>query len=137
MIDPISRLRCVECGSELDPREIHYRCTCGGLLEVHHDLERLRALVPGLRERFEQRLGARRGVHASGVWRYHELILPDLPAEQIITCGEGNTPLYASPRISRLFDTDRLFLKHEGENPTLSFKDRGMTAGVSWAHHLG
>jgi threonine synthase len=71
------------------------------------------------------------------VWRYHELILPELPLDQVLTKPEGNTRLYHTTALSRAFELPGLHLKHEGENPTLSFKDRGMTAGVSWAHHLG
>lgn len=85
---------------------------------------------------------------ASGVWRYRELILP-VPQDDIVSRPEGNTGLYpvgrencGEPRaghrqIGSYAGVDRLFLKHEGENPTGSFKDRGMTAGVSMARYLG
>ncbi len=85
---------------------------------------------------------------ASGVWRYHELILP-IPRHDIVSRPEGNTGLYPVGRencgetraghrqIGNYAGVDRLFLKHEGENPTGSFKDRGMTAGVSMARYLG
>jgi len=82
-------------------------------------------------------MGTTQRPYLSGVWRYHELILPELPPADVVTKPEGNTNLYHSAKLSAAFDTKRLHLKHEGENPTLSFKDRGMTAGVSWAHHLG
>ncbi|MCP3902174.1 MAG: threonine synthase [Planctomycetes bacterium] len=137
MTEPMSHLRCITCDARYDAREIRYRCDCGDLLEVRHDLTRLTRACGDLKERFERRLGSRAVPYGSGVWRYHEMILPDLPAEDVITCGEGNTTLYHTPLLSRQFDTENLHLKHEGENPTLSFKDRGMTAGVSWARHLG
>jgi threonine synthase len=73
----------------------------------------------------------------SGVWRYHEHVLPDLPEEHIVSKPEGNTRLYPGRAVAEEYGLPRLFVKHEGENPTLSFKDRGMTAGVSWARHLG
>jgi threonine synthase len=84
----------------------------------------------------------------SGVWRYRELILPMPPAD-IVSRPEGNTGLYPVGRencgdtraghrqIGSYASLDRLFLKHEGENPTGSFKDRGMTVGVSMARYLG
>ena len=84
----------------------------------------------------------------SGVWRYRELILP-LPSRSIVSRPEGNTALYpvgrencgesraGHRRIGEYAGVERLFLKHEGENPTGSFKDRGMTVGVSVARSIG
>lgn len=132
-----SHLQCIACGKRYDSREVRYHCECGDLLEVTHDLERIARAHPDLRELFHRRLGLSLTPHASGVWRYHEMILPDLPLADIVTKPEGNTNLYRQPLLSRAFDLENLYLKHEGENPTLSFKDRGMTAGVSWARHLG
>src|ERR1700730_2498431 len=85
---------------------------------------------------------------ASGVWRYRELILP-LPDQYIVSRPEGNTALYpvgiencgdgrpGHRTIGDYAGVERLFLKHEGENPTGSFKDRGMTVGVSMARYIG
>ncbi len=85
---------------------------------------------------------------SSGVWRYRELILP-LPEQYIVSRPEGNTGLYPVGRencghhraghrqIGHYAGLDRFFLKHEGENPTGSFKDRGMTVGVTMANFLG
>ncbi len=137
---PYSGLRCIGCGRLYPLDEIRYECdACSNILEVTHDLERLRSDRDGAGWRllFDSRLGARTGVHRSGVWRYHELVLPDLPAEMIVSKPEGNTNLYRSKRLEEASGTSEVRLKHEGENPTLSFKDRGMTAGVSWARHLG
>jgi threonine synthase len=84
----------------------------------------------------------------SGVWRYRELILP-APPEQVISHPEGNTSLYpvglencgtgriGHRQIGAYAGLERFSLKHEGENPTGSFKDRGMTVGVTMAHLLG
>lgn len=137
MNEEISTLRCIRCPRTYPTREVRFRCDCGDLLEVSHDLDKLRWRFPDLKASFNERLGSHGAPYHSGVWRYHELILPDLPVTAIVSKPEGNTNLYHGPKLSRAFDTDRLFLKHEGENPTLSFKDRGMTAGVSWGHHLG
>jgi len=138
--EPYATLRCIACGRPWPLDAIRYTCDdCGDLLEVTHDVGRLQALRgPGAwRALFDTRLGTRDGPHASGVWRYHELILPDLPADEIVTFPEGNTNLYRVPTLEREAGSTDVRVKHEGENPTLSFKDRGMTAGVSWARHLG
>ncbi len=133
----ISRMECIACGRTYETEETRYRCDCGDLLQVVHDLDRIGSEFPDLKELFEKRKESFDLPYRSGVWRYHELILPDLPRRKIVTKGEGNTTLYRVEAISRAFGVKNLYLKHEGENPTLSFKDRGMTAGVSWAHFLG
>jgi threonine synthase len=135
-----SRLRCIGCGRDYPLDEIRYRCdACSDLLEVAHDLVRLGSerTPESWRALFQARLGVLDGPHRSGVWRYHELILPDLPPETIVSKPEGNTNLYRSERLEEISGTAEVRIKHEGENPTLSFKDRGMTAGVSFARHLG
>ena len=135
-----SALRCTGCGARYPIREILYRCErCRELLEVTVDLESMRRARSPMawKELFKSRLCDMSAPYASGVWRYHEWVLPDLPPEAVISKGEGNTPLYAGAGLRRALDAPLLRLKHEGENPTLSFKDRGMTVGVSWARHLG
>ncbi|MFC1820704.1 threonine synthase, partial [Thermodesulfobacteriota bacterium] len=69
--------------------------------------------------------------------RYKDLLLPDLPDEKIVTLYEGDTPLYRPTQsLSSFFDIERVYMKHEGLNPTLSFKDRGMVSTISWANHI-
>jgi threonine synthase len=107
------------------------RCACGSPLDAEHSFPSVsRAL-------FDDRLGTLDGPHASGVWRFHELIHPGLPADAVVTRFEGNTPLYASPAVARFVGLGAIRLKHEGHNPSGSFKDRGMTAAVSHAVHHG
>lgn len=138
MTDTVSTLRCIGCGHAEAVTTSRFRCSaCGNLLSVEHDLERLAARYGDLKARFSERLTQLRGPYASGVWRYHELILPDLPADDIVSVGEGGTGLYRRKAIDRYLGVAEAYVKHEGENPTLSFKDRGMTAGVSWAKHVG
>lgn len=132
-----SVFRCVRCGRTKPLTEIVYRCECGGLLEVRHALASARGTPAEWRALFESRWRARGGADASGVWRYRELVLPDLPETSVVSMAEGSTRLYRSSILEREIGLDALFIKHEGENPTLSFKDRGMTAGVSWAKRLG
>ncbi len=127
-----SKFRCIECGAEYPLEEIRFKCDCGDLLEVISDLDSFGRDGAAWREHFER--GKGRGTFA----RYKDLLLPDLPDDEIVTLDEGDTPLYrAGSRIREHIDVDDLHLKHEGMNPTLSFKDRGMVAGVSWAKHLG
>lgn len=141
-------LVCPSCGSTTSGDTTRFRCACGTPFDVPADTFPLEAAdAAGLRARFHQRLAAFQGGSAadtSGVWRYRELLLP-LPESQIVTRQEGNTPLYAVGaaeasgwrRIGAFAGLEALFLKHEGQNPTSSFKDRGMTAGMSVARSLG
>jgi threonine synthase len=136
----LSRLRCIACSREAPLSGVRHVCeTCGDLLDVVHDLDRLRAArAPrAWRRLFDDRLSARDRPDHSGVWRYRELVLPDLPVEDITSKPEGNTNLYRSPVLEAASRTREVRIKHEGENPTLSFKDRGMTTGVSFARHVG
>jgi threonine synthase len=134
-----ARLDCPHCGAHYDLTAVRYACDCGGQLDVTHDLAALRSRVS--RATFdERRRGAPRPAPTptvdSGVWRYHELILP-APREVIVSRPEGNTPLYVHRRVADWVGVDDLCLKHEGENPSGSFKDRGMTVGVTQARWLG
>ena len=127
-------LVCVDCGASHPGFEVRYRCTCGGTLDVVHDLPALREVVD--LDLFDRRLASKLSVDRSGVWRFRELILPVAPGE-IVTKPEGNTNLYRSASLASWVGIDDLAWKHEGENPTGSFKDRGMTVGISVAKKLG
>src|ERR1041385_5666716 len=106
---------------------------CGALLELRIDPTETAA---ELRTRFDGRWLAG-GAHASGVWRYRELLLPTLPQQNVVTFPEGNTPLVRSRRLRDWSGSSDLLIKHEGLNPTGSFKDRGMTVAISKAVALG
>jgi len=131
---PATWQACVACGNELTEHDPRARCPrCGGLLEIAHR-------PPGLgREelllRFTERRGRGSGVAASGVWRFREFVLPS--AEKVVSHPEGNTPLLHREAIDRWSGIGGLLLKHEGHNPTGSFKDRGMTVGVTQAVRIG
>ena len=127
-------LHCDVCDVDWPADEVRYRCSCGGTLDVKHPFGD-RAL-PSL-DALDARRASRNAVDRSGVWRFREWILP-LDEAHIVTRGEGNTHLYRAPeRLAQWVGLENLWLKHEGENPTGSFKDRGMTAGVSVARWLG
>jgi threonine synthase len=88
----------------------------------------------------DARRASRDPLDRSGVWRFRELILPlgdEALRQCVVTRGEGNTHLYEAGQIGREIGLPDLMLKHEGENPTGSFKDRGMTVGISVARHMG
>ncbi|MCM8745130.1 threonine synthase [Thermomicrobium sp. CFH 73360] len=123
-------LVCERCGGRIRPTGSPGRCLCGGL--YHVEFPRPAVLSTAL---FEQRLGSWQPLDRSGVWRYREL-LPPLPIDRIITRPEGNTNLYHHPRLAEWTGCPDLLLKHEGENPTGSFKDRGMTVAISHARAL-
>lgn len=131
-----SLLKCISCGTEYAIDQQIYTCpNCGGLLDVLHDLEGMGGRIS--HELFDQRLGTLQPPYSSGVWRFKELVYPDVPDELIISRPEGNTNLYQVPRLAQWAGLKYLWLKHEGENPTGSFKDRGMTGGVTQARVLG
>lgn len=131
-----SILQCMDCGKHYGIDSVIYTCAdCGGLLDVQHDLDKLKKTVS--RKVFDQRLGSWDAPYNSGVWRYKELVYPDLENTRIVSKPEGNTNLYDVPKLATWAGVKRLYLKHEGENPTGSFKDRGMTCGVTQARVLG
>ena len=123
--------QCESCGTRLNELESASACPkCGGLLELMHP-ERYDA--PLLRDRFALRRGQVAGVERSGVWRYRELVLPSATDEDIVSHPEGNTPLIAREKVAAWAGVPRLMIKHEGHNPTGSFKDRGMTVAMTHA----
>lgn len=139
-------LVCASCGATAPGDTARFRCACGAPLDLPTVAFPLQHATPQqLRFQFAGRLAALPGHSAaSGVWRYRELVLP-LAEEHIVTRQEGNTPLYSVGaseqggwrRIGEHAGIEQLYLKHEGANPTSSFKDRGMTVGISVARALG
>ncbi|ELZ40442.1 threonine synthase [Halorubrum saccharovorum DSM 1137] len=119
-------LACIECDETFAPFEaVRYTCDeCDGLLEVRYD-------DPPTFDEFGA--GAPSEGPDRGVWRYREA----LPFDLGVTLPEGDTPLHRVPRIEEAVGVDALRIKHEGMNPTGSFKDRGMTVGVRVAEELG
>ncbi len=128
------KLKCTRCQLEYDLSAIRYTCDCGGTLDVKHDLAAMDGAA--LKAKWEERWKMKRGAMSSGVWRYKELIL-DLPDNQIVTRQEGNTRLYEAGKAGEYAGLKNFLLKHEGENPTGSFKDRGMTCGATAAKMYG
>lgn len=126
----MAQFKCIRCG-QTAPASDNYVCPCGGLYEVHHDFGDIS------HELFDAKLRELGSVWGSGVWRYKELIHPELDPKYIVSRPEGNTNLYKRQRVSEYAGIDGIYMKHEGENPSGSFKDRGMTVGVSMAVESG
>jgi threonine synthase len=135
--DPASPLaqievRCMACGMTWPGDRPLTGCpACGGLLDVVIPID-------GPIDRSAFGRGLPEPLSRSGVWRYRPL-LPAIPDEAIVTRWEGNTPLYRDDRLAAFagLDGGLVRMKHEGHNPTASFKDRGMTVGVSHAKAVG
>lgn len=133
-----SFLKCVSCQAEYPYEQNLYTCpSCDGLLDVVHDLTEWHGRGDELREIFKTRMTSWRSVDRSGVWRYRELVGPMVDESDIVSRGEGHTTLYdATEGLALYAGVNQLQLKHEGENPTGSFKDRGMATGVTRAKEM-
>ncbi|MBT3464864.1 threonine synthase [archaeon] len=132
MLNKIS-LECIDCKKNYPYHRKEYRCDCGNLLEVKQDFT---SYGQEILQKFQKRLEQLQLPLSSGVWRYKELVL-DIPENNIVSRNEGNTNLYDSKILSGYTKIKNLKIKHEGENPTGSFKDRGMTSAISMAKYLG
>lgn len=134
-----AELICFEraCRARYAISEVIYNCPrCGGLLEAGYDFS---GIDPArLKKVWRERRMSNAPVDQSGVWRYRELIpfLSDA-AREAVTLREGNTPLLDAPRAAEYAGMARLTFKHQGFNPTGSFKDNGMTCGAAQAARLG
>jgi len=128
-----AHLRCIACGNLQADAGANFRCsTCGDLLEIFYQGWSGDA-AGDLKSLWQQRKLSREAVDQSGVWRFRELLPSLLSLEDAITLREGNTPLYSLPRCARIAGVEHLQAKHQGMNPTGSFKDTGMTAAASFA----
>jgi threonine synthase len=122
----LSHLECSKCGNTYDPDQLNQICSCGAPLLVRYDLRRLAAEFrkSGLINR------------PSSLWRYKEF-LPVRKEENIVTLGEGMTPVIPLRRIGDRLGLKNLYMKDEGIIPTGTFKARGAAVGVSKAKELG
>jgi threonine synthase len=132
---------CAACGAEWPERAAAPQCgTCGGLLEIRHarpaDASGALRDAQALRAEFASHCCARPAGHASGVWRFQSIVMPTA-GDAITSWPEGNTALLTRRAIAEYVGVDALFVKHEGMNPTGSFKDRGMTVGTTQAVRVG
>ena len=123
----LDHLECTACGTVRSHTQAIRTCPdCGKVLYARYDLEKLRRevdrdLLPG---------------RASSMWRFHEL-LPVLDPDNVLTLGEGGTPLLRARNLENKLGLRDLYIKDEGLNPTASFKSRGISAALSKAMELG
>jgi threonine synthase len=145
MNDNLHQLRCFGCGTRIAGADAQpdFRCSnCGDLFEVDYPgwVQRRGPERPNpgaLKWLWRERRMSGEALDQSGVWRFREL-LPILNSfGNAVTLREGNTPLYHLPRTAKSLGIDQLYAKHQGMNPTSSFKDTGMTAALSVAHERG
>jgi threonine synthase len=154
MNDNLHQLRCFGCSARIRGEQAgpNFRCVeCGDLFEVEYPgwsqtggTDRPNA--GALKWLWRERRASSELLDHSGVWRFREL-LPILDSfGNAVTLREGNTPLYHLPQTARSLSGaggsgtggfDRIFAKHQGMNPTGSFKDTGMTAALSVAKERG
>jgi len=122
----VTHLECSVCGQRREPRQIHNLCECGGPLLVLYDLEKTKASWS-------------RGSVSAGpctMWRYAP-VLPVRDRANIVSLGEGMTPLRRTDRLGTRLGAKNLWVKDEGINPTGSFKARGLSCAVSMCVELG
>jgi threonine synthase len=150
------QLLCIGCALRVSPEEVprDFRCVeCGELFEVEYpswSASALKPSVPGspvevrrvpnpgaLRWLWRERQESKLPVDRSGVWRFRDLLPILLEPDRAVTLREGNTPLYKLFRIADELGLEQLYAKHQGMNPTGSFKDVGMTAALSVARERG
>jgi threonine synthase len=112
--------------------QVRYKCDCGGLIEIIHSPQTWQKIK---RAKFDERKTSRRPEDISGVWRFREAILPGV--NDWVCHPEGRTGFYKRKKLSDYAELENLYCKHEGENPTGSFKDRGMTVAITQAKALG
>jgi len=118
-------LKCIGCGKTAEGNRTDFCCDeCGDIFDVKYKNK-----FNAKKEDFENIK-----LNESGVWRYKKM-LPNL--KKIISRNEGNTRMYFSEVLNKKIGFKDFYIKHEGENPTLSFKDRGMTVAISHGVSLG
>jgi threonine synthase len=134
-----SQLRCIGCDAVCEKAAQTFRCAaCGDLLEiVYPGWDTTRVDVAALRAVWRQRRTSGLSVDESGVWRFRELLPSFHDPKEVITLLEGNTPLYEMSGCARIAGLRQLYAKHQGMNPTGSFKDTGMTLAASVARREG
>ncbi len=122
----VEELVCPKCGSSYNPMEVQTLCTCGTPLITRYDLEGAKETLT--KESLKNR--------ETTMWRYHEL-LPVADRANVVSLGEGMTPLLECKRLGEGLGLNNIMIKDEGRNPTGTFKARGASAGVSKAKEVG
>lgn len=122
----LSHLSCPKCGAEYSAATIQQLCACGSPLLVNYHLDQIKSFLT------KEEIGQRE----NSLWKYHELLPVENP-ENIVSMGEGMTPLLEMNRMGLEMGIPNLLMKDEGLIPTGSFKARGAAVGISKAKELG
>jgi len=123
----LTHLECTYCGKVFSSEEPHRLCDdCGKVLYPRYDISSARKSL-----KKEDLL-----YRSSNMWRYFEM-MPIINESNVVTLGEGFTPIFKTGRLGEKIGADHVLVKDEGINPTASFKARGLSAAVSKAKELG
>jgi len=130
--------RCLGCGFEHDIKKLLYICpNCGQLLLLYdQDFDRLKKIAG---EKWRQIFDYRKMLTIpalKGIYRYHEFIGPVIPLDAVVYLGEGHTPVIEANAFLQDRTGIRFYFKNDGQNPSASFKDRGMASALSYIHFL-
>jgi len=134
-----AEFRCIAgCDERYPLDEIVYKCKkCGNLLEVHHDMDRLRETSAAeWKNLFNGRTGTNKWPYGSGVWSKKEWVVPQISNDNIVSMYEGNTNMFWAKRFGEMFGMNDLWVKMCGNSHTGSFKDLGMTVLVSMVNDM-
>ena len=126
------------CSEQYSLKDVIYRCPrCGNLLEVRHDLDRLRQRAPDdWKETFDKRYLRTQWPYGSGVWGKREWVCPDVTDDNVVSTFEGGTNLFWAERLGDKIGVPDLWIKQCGNSHTGSFKDLGMTVLVSMVRQM-
>lgn len=130
--------RCLGCQGEFGIEKLAYVCPeCGQILLIYdQNFDRLKE-IPG--ELWQRIFDYRRMLNVNalkGIYRYHEFIGPVIPPEAVIYLGEGHTPIIEANATLQDEVGLRFYFKNDGQNPSASFKDRGMASALSYINFL-
>jgi len=130
--------RCLGCRAEFGIEKLAYVCPdCGQVLLIYdQNFSRLKE-IPG--ERWRQIFDYRKMLNIDalkGIYRYHEFIGPVIPLEDVVYLGEGHTPLIQANAALQEKVGARFYFKNDGQNPSASFKDRGMASALSFINYM-
>jgi threonine synthase len=130
--------RCLGCGSEYDIEKLLYTCPrCGQVLLIHDEQSATRKQIPA--ELWHRIFDYRRMLTLpalKGIYRFHEFIGPVIPLDSVVYLGEGHTPMVEANQRLQADVGVRFFYKNDGQNPSASFKDRGMASALSYINYL-
>ena len=129
---------CIGCEAQYDILEFHYTCpSCGSLLKLlDRDFELLKKCPS---QRWRDAFDGRKLSNSpsmSGIFLFHELIMPMVPPEDVVFLGEGHTPLVRANEDLSAWMGAPFLVKNDGQNPSASFKDRGMASAIRYLNHV-